>query len=242
MANDKEQMNAETAVPRHVAIIMDGNRRWAAQKRLPLSEGYRCGIQAFRNAIPAATARKIEVATFWGFSTENWRRSPAELRTLFGLFRLAITDSLGWLNRHNAKLRISGRLHDFPKDLAQAAERVMAATAPNSGLTVNLALSYGGREEIQHIARRVADETAGKPEAIAAVNEETIARHLYTSGLPDVDLLIRTGGEKRLSGFLPWQAAYAELHFTDVLWPDFDERELDAALADYAGRKRNFGK
>ncbi len=228
-------------MPGHVAIIMDGNRRWAAAKHLPLSEGYRHGIQAFRNAIPAAIAQKIPVATFWGFSTENWRRSPAELRTLFALFRLAITDSLGWLNRHNARLRISGRLHDFPADLRRAAEKVIAATAANGGLTVNLALSYGGRDEIQHVARRVASETAGNPEAIAAVGEETINRHLYTAGLPDVDLVIRTGGEQRLSGFLPWQSAYAELYFTNVLWPDFNEAELDKALLDYAERKRNFG-
>ncbi|MDP3727424.1 MAG: polyprenyl diphosphate synthase [bacterium] len=233
--------NTDTAVPKHVAIIMDGNRRWAAAKHLPLSEGYRHGIQTFRNAIPTVIARNIPVATFWGFSTENWRRSPAELRTLFRLFRLAVTDSLGWLNRYNAKLRISGRLNDFPDDLRRAAEKVIAATAPNSGLTVNLALSYGGRDEIQHVARRIASETAGQADAIAAVNEETISRHLYTAGLPDVDLLIRTGGEKRLSGFLPWQSAYAELYFTDALWPDFDEQELDRALEDYAGRKRNFG-
>lgn len=234
--------NAGALVPAHVAIIMDGNRRWAAAKHLPLSEGYRYGIQAFRSAIPAAIARNIPVATFWGFSIENWRRSPAELRTLFGLFRLAITDSLDWLNRHNARLRISGRLHDFPEDLRRAAEKVIAATAPNSGLTVNLALSYGGRDEIQHVARRVASETNGNAKAIAAVDEQTINRHLYTAGLPDVDLLIRTGGEQRLSGFLPWQSAYAELYFTNTLWPDFDEQELDKALLDYAGRKRNFGK
>lgn len=233
--------NTDGAVPKHVAIIMDGNRRWAAAKHLPLSEGYRHGIQTFRNAIPAAIARNIPVATFWGFSTENWRRSPAELRTLFRLFQLTINDSFDWLNRHNARLRISGRLHDFPEDLRRAAEKVIAATAANSGLTVNLALSYGGRDEIQHVARGVASETAGDATAIAAVGEETISRHLYTAGLPDVDLLIRTGGEKRLSGFLPWQSAYAELYFTDALWPDFDEQEFDRALEDYAQRKRNFG-
>lgn len=238
MTNDT---NADPAAPQHIAIIMDGNRRWAERRNLPLVVGYRRGIEAFRNAIPTAIARRIPVATFWGFSTENWKRAPAELSLLFGLFRRALTESLGWLNRHNARLRISGRLHDFPPDLRASAERVMAATQANDGLTVNLALSYGGRDEIQHVARQVASETAGDPQAVAAVSEETINRHLYTSGLPDVDLLIRTGGEKRLSGFLPWQAAYAELYFTDVLWPDFGEREFDRALADFARRKRNFG-
>lgn len=220
---------------------MDGNRRWAHTHNLPLVEGYRRGIQAFRNAIPLAIQRRIPVATFWGFSTENWHRSPLELNTLFGLFRHAIAESREWLTRSNARLRISGRLQDFPEDLRRAAEAVIAATKANTGLTVNLALSYGGRDEIQHVARRVASEVAGNPDAIEAINEDTIARHLYTSGLPDVDLLIRTGGEKRLSGFLPWQAAYAELYFIDTLWPDFDERELDRALEDYAQRKRNFG-
>ena len=231
----------EGSVPQHVAIIMDGNRRWASTRGLPLVAGYERGIKAFRNAIPAAVKHRIPVTTFWGFSTENWRRSPAELGILFQLFRHAVAESLGWLNRQNARLRISGRLHDFPEDLRRAAEAVIQAPSANTGITVNLALSYGGREEIQHVARRVASETAGNPAAIAAVNEETIARHLYTNGLPDVDLLIRTGGEKRLSGFLPWQAAYAELYFTDALWPDFDERELDRELTDYASRKRNFG-
>ena len=227
--------------PQHIAIIMDGNRRWAQHRGLPLVEGYRRGIEAFRNAIPAAITRRIAVATFWGFSTENWRRSPGELNVLFELFSRAVTESRAWLDRHHARLRLSGRIHDFPENLQRAAREVVMATAANTGITINLALSYGGRDEIQRVARGVAAETAGDPAAIAAVNEETISRHLYTSGLPDVDFLIRTGGEKRLSGFLPWQAAYAELYFTDALWPDFDEREFDRALEDFASRKQNFG-
>lgn len=238
----KVDTNQESmAAPQHIAVIMDGNRRWASSRGLPFVAGYRRGIEAFRNAVPLAIARHISVATFWGFSTENWRRSRKELDALFLLFRHAVVESLGWLNAHNARLRVSGRLHDFPEDLRRAAEEVIMATAGNTAMTVNLALSYGGRDEIQHVARRVASETAGDPKAIAAVNEETISRHLYTNGLPDVDLLIRTGGAKRLSGFLPWQAAYAELYFTDTLWPDFDAEELDRALRDYASRKRNFG-
>ena len=229
-------------VPQHVAVIMDGNRRWAKRHGLPLVEGYRHGIAAFRNAIPATVERGIPVATFWGFSTENWRRSGEELDTLFGLFRHAVTESLGWLKEHNARLRISGRLHDFPEDLRRAAEKVIAATAGNSGIIVNLALSYGGRDEIQHVIRQVSSETAGDPKAIAAVDAATVERHLYTAGLPDVDLVVRTGGERRLSGFLPWQAAYAELYFTDTLWPDFNPQELDKALGDYASRKKNFGQ
>ena len=227
--------------PSHIAIIMDGNRRWANAQNLPLVEGYRRGIEAFRNAIPAVIGRKIPVATFWGFSTENWRRGPKELNPLFNLFRRGFEDAIESLNRHNARLVTSGRLEDFPAFLRKAVEKVVAATRSNTALIANLALSYGGRDEIQRVAKAIAAETKGDPQALAAVNETTVNRHLYTAGLPDVDFLIRTGGEKRLSGFLPWQAAYAELYFTDTLWPDFDEQELHLALADYAGRKRNFG-
>lgn len=230
------------SIPQHIAIIMDGNRRWAKEKGFPLVEGYRRGIQAFRNAIPAVINREIPVATFWGFSTENWLRSKRELNVLFSLFRRAIQESLGWLNRWNARLRISGQLHDFPEDLAKAAERLVEATAANTGLTVNLALSYGGREEIQHVVRQILQDARANPDAIGKIDENLISRYLYTNGLPDVDLVVRTGGEKRLSGFLPWQAAYAELYFTQTLWPDFDEKELDRALADFASRKRNFGQ
>ncbi|MEK9147893.1 MAG: polyprenyl diphosphate synthase [Patescibacteria group bacterium] len=227
--------------PQHIAIIMDGNRRWAKQNGLPLVEGYRRGIQAFKNAIPAVTSRHIPVATFWGFSAENWKRTPQELGLLFELFRRAIDESRTWLNRWNARLVISGRLEDFPADLALAARNLTAATALNSTATINLALSYGGRDEIQRVARGIAEETKGDPRAIEAVNEDMVNRHLYTAGLPDVDLLIRTGGEKRLSGFLPWQSAYAELYFTNTMWPDFGAEELDKALEDFSQRQRNFG-
>lgn len=227
--------------PSHIAFIMDGNRRWAKTRGLPLVEGYRRGIMAFRNAIPAVAERGVEFATFWGFSTENWRRARHELDALFGLFRQGIEDSAEWFSRHNARLRVSGRTRDFPDFIQSALDRLVAATRPNTGLTVNLALSYGGRDEIRHVAERIASETNGNPAAIAAIDEEAVSRHLYTAGLPDVDLVVRTGGERRLSGFLPWQTAYAELYFTDVLWPDFDARELDRALADFSARERNFG-
>ena len=225
----------------HLAVIMDGNRRWAKLQRLPLIEGYRRGIQTFRNAIPIVASRGIPLATFWGFSTENWRRPAKELEPLFNLFRRGVEESIEWFDRHNARLVTSGRLSDFPEFLKQAILRIVAATESNSGFTANLALSYGGRDEIIEVARRLAAETRGDPEAIARVDETAVSRHLYTAGLPDVDLLIRTGGERRLSGFLPWQAAYAELYFTDTLWPDFTAEELDRALEFFATRKRNFG-
>ena len=229
------------AAPQHVAIIMDGNRRWAKTHGLPLVEGYRRGIAAFKNAIPAMAERRIPVATFWGFSTENWRRTPEELDTLFGLFQRGIEDGVEWFNRSGARLMVSGRLHDFPDFLQRAITNLITATARNTALTVNLALSYGGRDEIRRVAERIATEAVKNPAAAETINEAAIERHLYTAGLPDVDLLIRTGGEQRLSGFLPWQAAYAELYFTPTFWPEFDATELDRALADFSHRKRNFG-
>lgn len=231
-------------IPQHIAIIMDGNRRWASRRGLPLAEGYRRGIEAFRQSIPAVVARRIPVATFWGFSTENWRRTPGELETLFSLFRRAVDEAVEWFNRHNARLVLSGRIQDFPEHIRAGVERLAEATRANTAAVINLALSYGGREDILQATRRIAAEFHGSREpdaAMHAINEETFSQYLYTSGLPDVDLLIRTSGERRLSGFLPWQAAYAELYFTDTLWPDFDEAELDRALADFAERKRNFG-
>lgn len=227
--------------PQHVAIIMDGNRRWAASRGMPKLEGYRHGVEAFKNTILALMARNVPVATFFAFSRENWRRTQEEISWLMGIFQELLTEGARWLAERGVQLRIAGRLEDFPTELARAAQTAMAKTAGNGRMTVAIALSYGGRDEILQAAKRMAGETRGDPTALAAITEDTFSSYLYTAGLPDVDLLIRTGGERRLSGFLPWQSVYAELYFSDVLWPDFDERELDKALADFAERKRNFG-
>lgn len=229
------------AIPQHVAIIMDGNRRWAQDRGLPKLEGHRHGVEAFKNAIRALMARNIPVATFFAFSRENWRRTQEEISWLMGIFQELLTEGAKWLAEQGVKLRIAGRLEDFPAELVRAARTAVAETAANERMTVNIALSYGGREEILQAAKRIAADTQGNAELLAAVTEETFSNYLYTAGLPDVDLLIRTGGERRLSGFLPWQSVYAELYFSDALWPDFDERELDRALADFSERKRNFG-
>lgn len=235
-----DQMKA-AAIPRHIAIIMDGNRRWATEHGLPKFIGHRHGIDALKVVVPALMKRGIPVATFFAFSRENWRRTKEEVSWLMGLFHEFMVEGVAWLHERGVRLRVSGRLDDFPSDLARLAEKAMVKTKTNNTMTVNMALSYGGREEIRQMVQRLAAETKGDPRAIETISEERISQNLYTAGLPDVDLLIRTGGEKRLSGFLPWQAVYAELYFTNMFWPDFNEAALDAALADYAGRKRNFG-
>ncbi len=220
---------------------MDGNRRWAISRGLPKLEGHRHGVEAFKRTVEALIARNIPVASFFAFSHENWRRTQEEVSWLMGLFRELFTRGAEWIEEQGVRLRISGCVADFPPDLAEIMQHTVTRTADNQRMTVNMALSYGGREEIVQAVRKIAIETSGDPKAIAAINEESINRHLYTSGLPDVDLLIRTAGEKRLSGFLPWQSVYAELYFTETLWPDFNAAELDLAFADFSKRKRNFG-
>lgn len=229
-------------LPTHIAFIMDGNRRWASARGLPKLEGHRHGLETLRQIILALAARNVPVATFFAFSTENWKRTQEEVSWFLNLCREFLSSSESWFREHDVQLRLSGRIDDFPSDLAEALRDTALATVGHSRMIVNIALSYGGREEILHMVRRIARETRGDPDAINAINEETINQNLYTAGLPDVDLLIRTSGEQRLSGFLPWQSVYAELYFTNACWPDFTEEELDRALADFSKRKRNFGK
>lgn len=227
--------------PTHVAVIMDGNRRWAVRNGLPKLEGHRRGLEALRKIIPAFIERKIPVASFFAFSTENWRRAEEEVSALMGLITRAFEEHFQWLREHNVRVRVAGRWSDFSEDIQKIFHEVTEATVANPGLTANFCLSYGGREELAQAARRAAAEAAGKPEAVAAIDEATLGRHLYTAGLPDVDLLIRTSGEQRISNFLLWQSAYAELYFTEKHWPDFTPEDLDRALAAFAARKRNFG-
>lgn len=230
--------------PQHVAIIMDGNRRWAQSRGMPKLEGHRHGVEAFKKTFQALRERGIPVATFYTFSRENWRRAQEEISMLMLLFEQVFSEGVRWMREQGSdiRIRISGRIEDFPEKIAGLMRKAMADTKANTGMVINFALSYGGRAEILQAAGRMAEETRGDPTALAAITEDTFSNYLYTNGLPDVDLLIRTGGEQRLSGFLPWQSVYAELYFSDVLWPDFDERELDKALADFSERKRNFGQ
>lgn len=228
-------------IPRHVGIIIDGNRRWAVKNGFTKLEGHRFGAETLKRLVPAIIARKIPVVSIYTFSTENWKRAAEEVSALMKLIGKVFSDYFDWFNEQGAKVMISGRTSDFPLEIQEVFRQAVEKTKGNTKLVANFCLSYGGREELTQAARKVARETRGDAEAIAKISEADFERQLYTAGLPDIDLLIRTGGARRLSGFMPWQAAYAELYFTETLWPDFDEKELDEALANFAQRKRNFG-
>jgi undecaprenyl diphosphate synthase len=221
------------AVPRHVAIIMDGNGRWAKQKGLPRVAGHKAGAEAVRRTLQAAADAGVEVLTLYAFSSENWRRSDEEISDLTGLMRYYLERELKRLVDEGVRLRLIGDYPAFGEQMARQLEAAVERTAANDRLTLVVALNYGSQQEIAEAAAKAA--TGGE------VTVETIASHLETSGLPDLDLLIRTSGEVRLSNFLLWQAAYAELLFTPLLWPDFDEEAFNDALAQFSARQRRFG-
>lgn len=223
--------------PKHVAIIMDGNRRWAREKGIPQLFGHKKGYDAVEHIIAHAIEKQIPYITFWAFSTENWDRSPEELKYLMDLFRRSLRRSLiNRLKKKGIKLNIIGDLSRFPKDIIALAEDAMEETKENSTITVNFGLNYGGRAEILRAVHVLLQ--SGKKE----VTESEFGEYLYTKGQPDPDLIIRTGGELRLSGYLLWQCEYSELYFTDVLWPDFDTTVFDTALEEFSQRQRRFGK
>ena len=226
-----------TARPRHVAIIMDGNGRWAAERHLPRVEGHRHGVDAVRETVETATAMGLPVLTLYAFSVENWKRPASEVGTLMLLLKHYLRAELKTLLRNDIRFAVIGRpehlARDVQQELAQAADR----TARNAGMQFNIALNYGGRTEIVDAARR-AIEAGVRP---GDLDEAKFASFLYTAGQPDPDLLIRTSGEMRVSNFLLWQISYAELWVTDTPWPEFEERHLDEALAAYAARERRFG-
>ncbi len=239
-------MNAATAtlaaanggsgtLPRHVAIIMDGNGRWAKKRMLPRLAGHRKGIEAVRTVSRAARDIGIEVLTLYAFSSENWRRPAEEVSDLMGLLRHFIRTDLDELADNNVRLRVIGDHHAFTPDLVALIEGALARTAANTGSTLVIGLNYGSQDEIVRAARKLAGQA---PEAITA---ESLEAALDTAGLPPVDLLIRTSGEQRLSNFMLWQAAYAEFLFVETLWPDFGKDELASALAVFAARERRFG-
>jgi len=228
-------------VPRHVAIIMDGNGRWAKRKGVPRAAGHKAGAEAVRRAMQAAVDRGVEVLTLYAFSSENWRRSDEEISDLTGLMRFYLERELATLHKEGVRIRLIGDYSAFGPDLVERLERAMAHTAANSRLTLVVALNYGSRAEITAAARALCAKVQTGELAAADVDEQALARELQTHGLPELDLLIRTSGEVRLSNFLLWQAAYAELVFTDTLWPDFGDAEFAAALEQYAVRERRFG-
>jgi len=228
-------------VPRHVAIIMDGNGRWAQQRGLPRVAGHRAGAEAVRRTLQAAADQGVEVLTIYAFSSENWRRSPEEISDLTALMRFYLERELKTLEKERVRLKLIGDYSAFGPELVERLERAVERTAGNTRLTLVIALNYGSRAEIAGAARKLADRaTAGEIDP-TSIDEDAIGAELQTSALPDLDLLIRTSGEVRLSNFLLWQAAYAELLFVDTLWPDFDEQAFADALQTFAARNRRFG-
>ncbi|MFM5913846.1 MAG: isoprenyl transferase [Chakrabartia godavariana] len=228
-------------VPRHVAIIMDGNGRWAKRRLLPRIAGHRKGIEAAKAVVRAAGDLGIEVLTLYAFSTENWRRPADEVSDLMGLLRRFIIDDLDELAANGVRLRIIGDYQALKPDLVQLIDDAMARTASNTKTTLVIALNYGSQAEIARAARRLAEKVADGTMAVEDITPGTFEGELYTKDVAPPDLVIRTSGEQRLSNFLLWQAAYAELMFVDTLWPDFGKADLAAAIRDFGERERRFG-
>jgi len=224
-------------IPAHVAIVMDGNGRWAHERGLPRTMGHRKGVERIHPVALACDRRGIRYLTLYAFSTENWRRPRSEVAALLRLLGTMIDDEAKTCLRDNLRLCLIGTVEQLSPELQRKVRSAIDLNRNNTGLTLCLAFDYGSRDEIVHAARALANRRVPPAE----VTEESVARHLCTAGIPDVDLFVRCGGEMRLSNFLLWQAAYAELYFTDVLWPDFGEDGLDVALAAFASRSRRFG-
>jgi undecaprenyl diphosphate synthase len=227
--------------PVHVAIIMDGNGRWAKARGLPRIAGHKRGAEAVRRSVNGAAELGIEYLTLYGFSSENWKRPAAEVDDLMGLLRLYLINEVNDLHRNGVRLRVIGQLDRLHPDIVRLIEDAERRTAGNGKLNLTVALSYGGRAEIADAARQIAEQARAGTLEPAAVDETMFARHLLTTGIPDPDLLIRTSGEKRISNFLLWQCAYAELVFLDRLWPDFTRDDLEFAIQEYHGRDRRYG-
>jgi undecaprenyl diphosphate synthase len=223
--------------PTHIAIIMDGNGRWAQKRGLPRLEGHGAGVENLRSVIKYFSRLKLKYLTLYGFSTENWKRPKEEIDGLLSLMQEAIEAETLKLHQNDIKIRHLGRLDGFSPGLQRAITRAVELTKDNKGMTLSLAFDYGGRAEILDAVRRIIEE--GVPPQ--KIDEQLFDSYLYTAGLPEVDLVIRTAGELRISNFLIWQAAYSEYYFTDVFWPDFDSKEIDKALLAYSRRQRRFG-
>lgn len=226
---------------RHLAVIMDGNGRWATRRGLPRVAGHRAGLEAVRRLVRAAITRNIAYLTLFSFSTENWSRPAEEVGELLSLLRFFVRSDLAMLNERNVRVRIIGERAGLSPDLLAILNEAEGATAGNTGLTLIVAFNYGARDEIVRAVRRLAEEARAGRLDPAAIREESIAALLDTGDIPDPDLVIRTSGEQRISNFLLWQAAYAEFVFSPVLWPDFNESALDAALGEFRQRHRRFG-
>ena len=229
------------AVPRHVAIIMDGNGRWAKRRHLPRIAGHRAGVEAVRGTVRAAVSLGIEALTLYAFSSENWRRPANEVADLMGLLRFYVKREIDELDREGVQLNLIGNWRRFDTDIVADLDAACARTAANHRLQLSIALNYGGQDELVRVARSIGMAVRAGTLDPEAIDAATIEERLDTAGLPQLDLLIRTSGETRLSNFLLWQAAYAELLFVDTLWPDFDGTALEEAVAAFGQRERRYG-
>ena len=229
-------------LPKHVAIIMDGNGRWAKQKGLLRAMGHESGTKSVRETVEACAKLGIENLTLYAFSTENWNRPKLEVNTLMKLLVHSLKNELKTLQDNNIRFNTIGNLDKLPKNIQSELQEVIQKTKNNSHTVLTLALSYGSREELINVVKNISNKVKNNIISIDNIDESIINQHLYTHNLPDVDLLIRTSGEHRISNFLLWQIAYAELYFTDVLWPDFTENHLLQAIISYQKRERRFGK
>lgn len=241
LSNSRTAAGEASPPPVHVAIIMDGNGRWAKARGLPRVAGHRRGADAVRRTITAAGELGVRYLTLYGFSSENWKRPADEVGDLMGLLRVYLRGEIAELHRNGIRLRVIGDRARLAPDIVAMIENAEAMTRANTALNVTVALSYGARGEIAAAARAIARRVAAGEIAPDAVNEETVARELWTADIPDPDLIIRTSGEKRLSNFLLWQSAYAELVFVDTLWPDFAKEDLLAAIGEFQRRERRYG-
>jgi undecaprenyl diphosphate synthase len=228
-------------VPRHIAIIMDGNGRWAKARGLPRIAGHRRGAEAARRAVIAAAELGVPYLTLFGFSSENWKRPSSEVQDLMGLLRHYLRGEIAELHRNGVRLKVIGDLGTLDPDIISLIGHAEAMTRNNSRIILTIALSYGGRAEIVTAVRAIAREVLAGNLAADVIDEECFARHLFTAELPDPDLVIRTSGEQRISNFLLWQSAYSELVFTKTLWPDFSKSDLQQAIDEFCGRERRYG-
>jgi len=237
----KESINKDN-IPKHLAIIMDGNGRWAKQKGLLRTLGHESGTKSVKRIVETCSKLGIENLTLYAFSTENWNRPKLEVDTLMKLLVSSLRKETKTFQENNIRLNAIGNLTKLPNSILKELNEVMDKTKDNTTMTLTLALSYGSREELLNVVKNISDKVKNNIISIEAIDESIINQHLYTHNLPDVDLLIRTSGEHRISNFLLWQIAYAELFFTDVLWPDFTEEHLYEAIISYQKRERRFGK
>src|SRR5579871_4461406 len=231
----------EDRLPQHIAVIMDGNGRWAQRRHLPRVAGHSAGVQSARTVIETCARLGIHALTLYAFSMENWRRPKAEIDFLMRLLREYLRKELPTIQRNNIRMLVIGRSDQLPEEVREDVERAMEQTAQNTGMTLTVALNYGGRAELVDAFNRILDRVRNNGLASARIDEEMISRFLYTAGLPDPDLLIRTSGEMRVSNFLLWQIAYAEIYVTETLWPDFNRAQLYEALLDFQKRERRYG-